>query len=147
MDQEAVQVGDFVYLAPEVLNYQTYNRKADVYSFAIVILELLYNKRCFENERSWYLDMFIQQLTANNIDAVSEYKDSDPQKDSDSHTKLSESLFNLISWCTRPNPEDRPDMELVLPAVADVRDEKILLQYTSRRQNHVPKRKMDTALR
>ncbi|KAL5014168.1 hypothetical protein ScPMuIL_008438 [Solemya velum] len=128
MDKEAVQVGDFVYLAPEVLSGEIYDRKADVYSFAGLLLELLYGKRCFENERNWYLDIFIKELSAKKTNVISGYQEFDP---------LSESLSNLVSWCSCTEPTERPDMDLLIPAVANVKDEKILLNISTRKQKNV----------
>jgi serine/threonine protein kinase len=55
-DKNKGATGSPVYMAPEVLADKAYDEKADVYSFAVVLWELVTNKKPYEEEQFESLD-------------------------------------------------------------------------------------------
>lgn len=55
-DKNKGATGSPVYMAPEVLADKAYDEKADVFSFAVVLWELVTNKKPYEEEQFESLD-------------------------------------------------------------------------------------------
>uniref|UniRef100_A0A0A9AGT4 Protein kinase domain-containing protein n=1 Tax=Arundo donax TaxID=35708 RepID=A0A0A9AGT4_ARUDO len=98
-------MGTIGYIDPEYARTSRLNEKSDVYSYGIVLLELLTGKKPVDNECN--LHHLILSKTANN--AVMETVDPDI---GDTCEDLGEvkKVFQLALLCTKRQPLDRPTM-------------------------------------
>ena len=101
-------VGTVAYLAPEVIRRGKADTPSDVYSFGIMLFEMLTGKQPFRGDDA------IQIAFMHTSDRVPSAKTLNPKADS--------ALDKLMLWCTEPNPESRP----INAAEALVEVEKIL---------------------
>jgi len=102
--------GTPLWMAPEVMMFQRFNEKADVYSFGIILWELLTREVPFSHHRSY--EKFKR--------AVCFTHERPPIP-----LESDETLQNLITRCWAPNPELRPafteiiaDLDIILINVA-----------------------------
>uniref|UniRef100_A0A0D9WN17 non-specific serine/threonine protein kinase n=1 Tax=Leersia perrieri TaxID=77586 RepID=A0A0D9WN17_9ORYZ len=102
-------MGTIGYIDPEYARTSRLNEKSDVYSYGIVLLELLTGKKPVDNECN--LHHLILSKTANN--AVMETVDPDI---ADTCKDLGEvkKVFQLALLCTKRQPSDRPTMHEVV---------------------------------
>ncbi|KAL6861853.1 hypothetical protein ACP4OV_017553 [Aristida adscensionis] len=102
-------MGTIGYIDPEYARTSRLNEKSDVYSYGIVLLELLTGKKPVDNECN--LHHLILSKTANN--AVMETVDPDI---GDTCKDLGEvkKVFQLALLCTKRQPSDRPTMHEVV---------------------------------
>ncbi|KAM0918271.1 hypothetical protein ACQ4PT_008870 [Festuca glaucescens] len=102
-------MGTIGYIDPEYARTSRLNEKSDVYSYGIVLLELLTGKKPVDNECN--LHHSILSKTASN--AVMETVDPDI---SDTCQDLGEvkKIFQLALLCTKRQPSDRPTMHEVV---------------------------------
>uniref|UniRef100_A0A0E0PUT5 non-specific serine/threonine protein kinase n=1 Tax=Oryza rufipogon TaxID=4529 RepID=A0A0E0PUT5_ORYRU len=102
-------MGTIGYIDPEYARTSRLNEKSDVYSYGIVLLELLTGKKPVDNECN--LHHLILSKTANN--AVMETVDLDI---ADTCKDLGEvkKVFQLALLCTKRQPSDRPTMHEVV---------------------------------
>ncbi|QCE16351.1 signaling protein [Vigna unguiculata] len=101
-------MGTIGYIDPEYARTSRLTEKSDVYSYGIVLLELLTGRKAVENESN--LHHLILSKTAN--DAVMETVDPDISatcKDMGAVKKV----FQLALLCTKKQPVDRPTMHEV----------------------------------
>jgi LIM domain kinase 1 len=87
------------WMAPEVILGLPYNEKADVFSFGIVLVEIMTRKRPDENMKK-RTPQLKYQVFPDEIKAISP-KDCPPD------------LIQMAQECTNQDPEDRPDMKEV----------------------------------
>ncbi|KAL5728600.1 non-specific serine/threonine protein kinase [Ranunculus cassubicifolius] len=101
-------MGTIGYIDPEYARTSRLTEKSDVYSYGIVLLELLTGKKAVDNESN--LHHLIMSKTANN--AVMETVDPDVSetcKDLGAVKKV----FQLALLCSKRQPSDRPTMHEV----------------------------------
>jgi len=101
-------VGTVAYLAPEVIRRGKAETPSDVYSFGIMLFEMLTGKQPFRGDDA------IQIAFMHTSERVPSAKTQNPKADS--------ALDKLMLWCTEPSPENRP----IDAAEALVEVEKIL---------------------
>ncbi|RXH73031.1 hypothetical protein DVH24_012715 [Malus domestica] len=101
-------MGTIGYIDPEYARTSRLTEKSDVYSYGIVLLELLTGRKAVDNESN--LHHLILSKTANN--AVMETVDSDVTA---TCTDLGavKKVFQLALLCTKRQPTDRPTMHEV----------------------------------
>ena len=87
-------VGTVVYLAPEVIRRGKAETPSDVYSFGIMLFEMLTGQQPFRGDDA------IQIAFMHTSERVASAKTLNPKAD--------DSLDQLMLWCTEPNPENRP---------------------------------------
>jgi serine/threonine protein kinase len=87
-------VGTVAYLAPEVIRRGKAETPSDVYSFGIMLFEMLTGKQPFRGDDA------IQIAFMHTSERVPSAKTLNPKADS--------ALDKLMHWCTEPNPENRP---------------------------------------
>ncbi|XP_042392906.1 serine/threonine-protein kinase STY46-like isoform X2 [Zingiber officinale] len=92
------ETGTYRWMAPEVIEHKPYDHKADVFSFGIVLWELLTAKLPYE---------YLTPLQAA-VGVVQ--KGLRPTIPKDAHPKLAE----LLEKCWKQNPIDRPDFSEIL---------------------------------
>ncbi|XP_034477773.1 mitogen-activated protein kinase kinase kinase 7-like isoform X2 [Drosophila innubila] len=87
-----------VYMAPEVFNGQTFTKKCDVYSFGIILWEVMSRKRPFENKGNVHIHNLVLEGSRPDLN------------DANIFDKNSISIKNLISKCWNSDPQERPTM-------------------------------------
>ncbi|RZS23926.1 hypothetical protein BHM03_00056934 [Ensete ventricosum] len=92
------ETGTYRWMAPEVIEHKPYDHKADVFSFGIVLWELLTAKLPYENFTPLQAAVGVVQ------------KGLRPTIPKNAHPKLAELMEN----CWQQNPTDRPDFSEIL---------------------------------
>lgn len=87
-------VGTVAYLAPEVIRRGKAETPSDIYSFGIMLFEMLTGQQPFRGDDA------IQIAFMHTSERVASAKTLNPKADN--------SLDQLMLWCTEPNPEMRP---------------------------------------
>jgi serine/threonine-protein kinase len=87
-------VGTVAYLAPEVIRRGKAETPSDIYSFGIMLFEMLTGQQPFRGDDA------IQIAFMHTSERVASAKTLNPRAD--------DSLDQLMLWCTEPNPENRP---------------------------------------
>ena len=87
-------VGTVAYLAPEVIRRGKAETPSDIYSFGIMLFEMLTGQQPFRGDDA------IQIAFMHTSERVASAKTLNPKADN--------SLDQLMLWCTEPNPENRP---------------------------------------
>ncbi|KAK6118795.1 hypothetical protein DH2020_047486 [Rehmannia glutinosa] len=106
------ETGTYRWMAPEVINHQPYDQKADVFSFAIVLWELVTAKIPYDTMTPLQAALGVRQGLR-------------PELPENAHPKL----LDLMQRCWGALPSDRPsfseiriELEELLPEVHDTRD-------------------------
>ncbi|CAN6362345.1 unnamed protein product [Urochloa humidicola] len=97
------ETGTYRWMAPEVINHQPYDNKADVYSFAIVLWELMTSKIPYTT---------MSPLQA----AVGVRQGLRPQLPENAHPRL----LNLMQRCWEALPSDRPTFTDIVTELEDI---------------------------
>jgi serine/threonine protein kinase len=100
------ETGSYRYMAPEVFRHQHYTEKVDVYSFGVILYEMLENK------------LFFGTLTAVKVAWAVEGK----RRPSMSRRVVKLGLDTLVSACWADRPEDRPTFERVCAWLLEVQE-------------------------
>ncbi|XP_019175800.1 PREDICTED: receptor-like protein kinase 5 [Ipomoea nil] len=108
--------GSFGYIAPEYAHTRKVNEKIDVYSFGVILLELVTGREPNDGDMDWCL-----------VDWVRYYvQEGNPIEDAlDEEIKEAENIdemcgvFRLGIFCTGANPAKRPSMREVLRFLLD----------------------------
>merc|ERR1711879_616185 len=95
-------VGTPVYMAPEVISLDKYSAKADVYSFGILLIEIITDLRPYSigEARNLSNPLLMHHIIEKGIR---------PE-----HGPLPESLQQLIDECIHANPDCRPNFQEIL---------------------------------
>jgi serine/threonine protein kinase len=108
-------IGTFLYMAPEILsNQRTYDESCDVYSFAVVMYELLFETAPFASEDTtstgsvFQLGMSILQGRRPAI-PIAVYNEQEL------------GLIEIMKACWSQNPEDRPTFKNVFMELEKVK--------------------------
>lgn len=119
IDKEHIEVGDFVYLAPEVLHSELYVACADIYALALLLFELFFDVP-FKKERKWRLDSFIAKVNPAEMLNLDSYL----------HGIFGETLTYFITECLDPNPDNRPKTDVFLQNLKALKHEIEILSKT-----------------
>jgi len=98
------KVDNPVWLAPEVLKNEKYTEKADVYSFGVILWEMVAQQQFFESEK------FMAQLEKKVITGLR------PDIPSNCHPEVAE----LIKECWQGNADARPSFKVVAKRVEGI---------------------------
>jgi len=105
-------VGSLLHMAPELLAWQAYNHKADIYAFAMLLFELAHGgKQPYANIGTGMPDSITRQEFAQQV--VNEYLRPDWQ-----HPSVV--LKNLAEDCWQTNPEQRPEFNEILTRLTSI---------------------------
>ncbi|XWS18751.1 hypothetical protein CRYUN_Cryun32bG0071800 [Craigia yunnanensis] len=105
------------YSAPEVTMSGQYSLKSDIYSFGVVMLELLTGRKPFDSTRPRLEQSLVRWATPqlHDIDALS--KMVDPALKGLYPVKSLSRFADVIALCVQPEPEFRPPMSEVVQAL------------------------------
>ncbi|KAL3683213.1 hypothetical protein R1sor_001235 [Riccia sorocarpa] len=110
----SVEGGTFGYMAPEILEGASADTKADVYSYGMVLLEMVTGRRISEcksqNLRHWANMQVVEGRESNTIDPLLKGLDEDD-------LAAARNLLNIAICCTMRDPDGRPDMSLVVKMI------------------------------
>lgn len=102
--------------------------KVDLFSFGIIVMELLTKKRptglMEENELPMSLPQLVEKAIANGTKTLLQVLD--PMLASNISTegeKIAEELLKIALLCTNPDPDNRPNMNEVLTALLKLKRE------------------------
>jgi len=96
--QTMTTIGTVAWTAPEILRHDVYNQQADVYSYAIVLWEMITSKVPFEG---------IPPMNAGILVASNQLRpEIPPDCDPD--------LRHLVTWCWQEDPNKRPTFDSIL---------------------------------
>ncbi|EFH46099.1 kinase [Arabidopsis lyrata subsp. lyrata] len=107
-------VGSFGYSAPEFALSGIYTVKSDVYTFGVVMLELLTGRKPLDSTRTRVEQSLVRWATPqlHDIDALS--KMVDPSLNGMYPAKSLSRFADIIALCIQPEPEFRPPMSEVV---------------------------------
>ncbi|KAJ0697748.1 putative protein kinase RLK-Pelle-LRR-III family [Helianthus annuus] len=110
------------YQAPEVSKLKEVDMKADVYSFGMIMLELLTRKSPEDPWNGLDLPQWVALIVKE--EKTKEVFDRDLMKDASAvgESELLDSL-KLALQCIPQSPQDRPDVQLVLQRLEEIRPE------------------------
>ncbi|KAF3451938.1 hypothetical protein FNV43_RR08034 [Rhamnella rubrinervis] len=105
------------YSAPEVAMSGQYTLKSDIYSFGVVMLELLSGRKAFDSSKPRSEQSLVRWATPqlHDIDALS--KMVDPALKGLYPVKSLSRFADVIALCVQPEPEFRPPMSEVVQAL------------------------------
>lgn len=116
--------GTIGYMAPEFAYMRRATPKVDVFSFGVVVMEVLVKRRPTGLTDKDGLPISLRQLVeralANGIDGLLQVLDPVIAKNLPKEEEALEQLFQIAFSCTNPNPEDRPDMKEVLSCLQKI---------------------------
>ncbi|KAL3821446.1 hypothetical protein ACJIZ3_007351 [Penstemon smallii] len=113
----SVIVGSCGYIAPEYAYTLRVNEKSDIYSFGVVILELVTGKPPIDSE-------FKGQDLASWVRTTLDQKGTDHVLDSRLESRFKEYIFRVLNiglLCTTSLPTNRPSMRIVVQMLQEVR--------------------------
>ncbi|CAN6172935.1 unnamed protein product [Urochloa humidicola] len=102
-------MGTIGYIDPEYARTSRLNEKSDVYSYGIVLLELLTGKKPVDNECNLH-HLILSKTASNEVMETVDLDISDTCKDLGEVKKV----FQLALLCTKRQPTDRPTMHEVV---------------------------------
>ena len=91
--------GTPVYTAPEVLQTNEYSKKSDVYSYGLILYEMMTTEIPFEEINS-FADMY-RKIITNSVRP-------------EFNVEVPDCYRKLIEWCWLPNPDDRPTFDEIV---------------------------------
>ncbi|XP_020274769.1 protein STRUBBELIG-RECEPTOR FAMILY 6-like isoform X2 [Asparagus officinalis] len=105
------------YGAPEVAMSGQYTLKSDIYSFGVVMLELLTGRKPFDSTRPWSEQSLVRWAAPqlHDIDALD--KMVDPALQGLYPGKSLSRFADVVALCVQPEPEFRPPMSEVVQAL------------------------------
>ncbi|BAT91064.1 Inactive leucine-rich repeat receptor-like serine/threonine-protein [Vigna angularis] len=128
------------YRAPECRNFQrSQTQPADVYSFGVLVLELLTGKTPFQDLVQTYgsdIPRWVRSVREEETESG-----DDPASGNEASEEKLQALLNIAMACVSLVPENRPTMREVLKMIRDARGE---AHVSSNSSDHSPGRWSDT---
>ncbi|KAJ0797362.1 putative protein kinase RLK-Pelle-LRR-XII-1 family [Helianthus annuus] len=113
--------GTIGYLAPEFAYMRKVTTKVDIFSFGIVMMEFITRKRPTRlTEDDITLPQLIEQSLSNGVNGLIEIVDPDLASDFSTKHDVVAQILQLALRCTRPDPDDRPDMNEILSSLTKI---------------------------
>ncbi|XP_010474163.1 PREDICTED: receptor-like kinase TMK2 [Camelina sativa] len=112
-------VGTFGYIAPEYTSTGRLTRKVDVYSYGVILMELLTGQNAIDEARSdthiatWFRKMVFEK------DSLAKAIDNIIEVDEETRRSIQE-VAELACHCCSMEPEERPEMSHVVSVLASV---------------------------
>ncbi len=103
--------GTFQWMAPEVICNSSYNSSVDVYSFGIIMYEVLFNKRPYKQEQYENMQEFFEKVVNGSLRPnTSEICNSD----------VSQHLITLMTLCWSSRSEEMPSLDFIINALNQI---------------------------
>lgn len=121
-------IGTTQYVAPEIILDLPYNEKCDVYSFGIVMYELLFERTPFQEVNDDYgsiissgnmITLSIDVAQKGRRPIIPEYDKNDIRSFSDAEGRY----INIMTKCWQHNAENRPSFDDVFEQINDIRQQ------------------------
>ncbi|KAM0003494.1 putative protein kinase RLK-Pelle-LRR-XII-1 family [Helianthus debilis subsp. tardiflorus] len=113
--------GTIGYLAPGFAYMRKVTTKVDIFSFGIVMMEFITRKRPTRlTEDDITLPQLIEQSVSNGINGLIEIVDPDLASDFSTKHDVVAQILQMALRCTRPDPDDRPDMNEILSSLTKI---------------------------
>ena len=103
-----------MYMAPEVFNAERYKESADVFSFALVLLEIVSGV----DVQSWFEEEGVELRSAAAFHAAGKRLDLSEELVAGRHTAEEVSALELVERCWHPDPGSRPSMSECVEALS-----------------------------
>lgn len=123
-------VGTSIYMAPEVIEGNKYNGKADVYSFGILMYEVVTDSIPYEDFQKGKISLFQFNMKVVSEDYRPQFKEP-----------IKESIRSLIEQCWSKNPNNRPTFEEIFNRLAFNIEESVYDVFE--KDNETPKYYLD----
>jgi serine/threonine protein kinase len=117
-DQSAIIMtaarGTMGYIAPEVFsrNFGTVSYKSDVFSFGMLLLELIGGKKSIDPDFQTHSDVYFPELVYNQLIIGEDLELG--MEITTSEMEIARKLIIVAFWCIQWNPADRPSMTRVV---------------------------------
>ena len=106
-----------MYMAPEVFRAERYKESADVFSFALVLLEIVSGV----DVQSWFEEEGVELRSAAAFHAAGKRLDLSEELVAGRHTAEEVSALELVERCWHPDPGSRPSMSECVEALSTAR--------------------------
>lgn len=106
---QAFNIGAPIYTAPEVLANEPYSNKIDVYSYSIILFELLTNLKAYD------------EMKFSDILSFAKFVNEDGRPKIPAH-KVSDEWIEVIERCWDPSPENRPSFIQLVKGFIDYKE-------------------------
>ncbi|SCM20382.1 protein kinase, putative [Plasmodium chabaudi adami] len=97
-----------IYTAPEVLRGEEYTNKSDIYSFGILMYELIFETLPFKNKHNNNFNLFLSILISTCYFQNYIYFDINKFKNNNIMSHIFINITILIKLCLNPDPSNRP---------------------------------------
>lgn len=115
-------MGTYGYAAPEYVMTGHLSARSDIYSFGVVLLELLTGRRCMDKSRSNGEQNLVLWARPFLTDKRKFFRIVDPQLKGKYSVKGVQKAASLAARCLSRNPKARPSMDEVLNVVAPLQN-------------------------
>jgi serine/threonine protein kinase len=96
--------GTLLWIAPEIFKEESYTAKVDVYSFGIILYEIIFNKRPYQPEEFANLNEFSKKIKLGTLRPNLHM----------GRINIPDHLINLLKFCWSGSPNDRPSWEKII---------------------------------
>ncbi|PIA25144.1 hypothetical protein AQUCO_12400001v1 [Aquilegia coerulea] len=118
--QSTVVVGTPGYIAPETASTPVQTRKSDVYSYGVVLLELITRKKALDSTFPEHMDIvaWVRYMWSNNNQDIGLIMDSSLVED---FVKEVVEVLKVALRCTEKQPRERPTIRDVVRQLEDAK--------------------------
>ncbi|XLS74360.1 hypothetical protein HN51_031225, partial [Arachis hypogaea] len=112
------------YRAPELSKLKKANTKSDIYSYGVILLEILTGKSPGETRNGLDLPQWVASIVKE--EWTNEVFDSDLMRDKASSSTVNDELLNTLKLalhCVDPTPSPRPEAHQILQQLEEIRPE------------------------
>lgn len=116
---------NMLFCVSELAYMRKVTTKVDVFSFGIIVMELLTKRRptglTAEDGSPITLSQLVQQALQHGISGLHQILDPQLTSYTSKKQEVLEGLLHLALSCSSPDPDNRPDMEEVLSSLSKIR--------------------------
>lgn len=102
--------GTFDYLAPEYLSTGRASKKSDIYSFGVVILEIVTGRRSRHTLKDGQSEMGLLEWVWNLYESAEHLTAEDGRLNTEFDARQVECLMIVGLWCAHPDQNSRPSI-------------------------------------